>query len=271
MKSHPKVTVAIVALNEARNLAELLPTLAWADETLVVDGGSRDDSAAIAMQHSTRVFVRQFDNFASQRNFALDHARGEWVLMIDADERPTSRLIRELRQAIETEKHAAFRVPIRSNIFGRAMRFSGTQDDRPIRLVRRDAARWHGAVHERCVVRGRVGNLQNALQHRTMPNVEAFLDKMHRYTRLEAEARVARQESPCYADAWAAPPREVFRRLIWKLGVLDGPEGWAFCALSGLSEWVLAREHARRWRAANDIAAPLTNSAPLLIAQGGLA
>jgi glycosyltransferase involved in cell wall biosynthesis len=271
MKSHTRLTVAIVALNEARNLAELLPTLDWADETLVVDGGSRDGSAMIAQRLSARVLVRHFDNFAAQRNFALEHSRGDWVLMVDADERPTPRLIRELRQLIHTEKHAAFHVPIRSNIFGRAMRYSGTQDDRPVRLVRCDAARWHGAVHERCVVQGRVGRLRNALQHRTMPNVEAFLDKMHRYTRLEAEARVARQESPRWTDAWVAPPRELFRRLVWKLGVFDGPEGWAFCALSGLSEWVLAREHARLWRVAKTAETHSMDRIPSLLAQGGLA
>jgi len=82
------------------------------------------------------------------------------------------------------------------------------------------------------------------------PPGRAFLAKMHRYTMLEARGRVAAGRAPRRGDAWIAPAREVFRRLVWKRGFLDGPEGWAFCLLSGLSEWVLADRHRRYWRAA---------------------
>jgi len=271
MTSRPRLTVAIVALDEERNLAELLPQLDWADETLVVDGGSRDRTREVSLRLGARVVFRRFDRFAAQRNFALRIALGEWVLMLDADERPTARLIDEIRQRIASSKKAAYRVPIRSNIFGRAMRYSGTQDDRPIRLVRRDAARWHGAVHEVCRVDGRVGILTNWLRHRTLESPETFLDKMHRYTRLAAAARVARNEPPRCGDLWLAPPREVCRRLFWKLGMLDGPEGWAFCALSGLSEWVLAREHARLWREIHERDATVALPNPALLVRGGAA
>lgn len=271
MTTRPRLTVAIVALDEERNLAELLPQLSWADETLVVDGGSRDRTRDVARRLDASVVARRFDHFAAQRNFALERARGEWVLMVDADERPTSRLIDEIHLRIANGKNSAYRVPIRSQIFGRAMRYSGTQDDRPIRLVRRDAARWHGAVHEVCRVDGRVGVLRNWLEHRTLESAEAFLDKMHRYTRLAAAARVARNERPCCRDKWIAPPREVCRRLFWKLGLLDGPEGWAFCALSGLSEWVLAREHARLWREVHERDATVAIPHSTLLVGGGAA
>lgn len=271
MISQPRLTVAILALNEERNLAELLPQLTWADETLVVDGGSRDRSREVAVQYGARVLWRRFDDFAAQRNHALDAATGEWVLMLDADERPTPRLVSEIAWRIATEKHAAYRTPIRSQIFGRQMRYSGTQDDQPIRLVRRNAARWHGAVHEACRVEGRIGRLRNWLRHCTLPSAEAFLDKMHRYTRLEAAARVARQEPPRRRDAWIAPPREVCRRLFWKLGVLDGPEGWAFCALSGLSAWVGAREHWKQWQQAHPRDVTPRHAFPRLFAEGGAA
>ena len=76
-------------------------------------------------------------------------------------------------------------------------------------------------------------------------NLETFLAKMHRYARLEADCQAAAGRRPNRRDTWIAPPREVFRRLIYRQGVLDGPAGWAFCLLSGLSEWVLAREHRR--------------------------
>jgi hypothetical protein len=150
------------------------------------------------------------------------------------------------------------------------MRFGGTQDDRPIRLFRRGRAEWVGRVHEVLRVDGPVRALRWGMAHRTQPDLETFLTKMHRYTRLEAAERVARGRRP---SRWPAPTlaaREVFRRLIWKRGALDGPEGWAFAALSGVYEWVLAREHARGWHRARTMPsrqhdAPLGKEFGLLI------
>ncbi len=251
MSRRPTISAAIIAMDEGPNLAELLPQLAWTDEIVVVDGGSRDDTADVARRHGCRVAVRQFDNFAGQRNHALRLARGDWVLSIDADERPTPRLIAEIRRRTAECSQSAFRIPIRSSIFGSRIRRSGTQDDCPLRLFRRDSARWTGDVHEVLRVSGRTGRMQHWLTHRTMPDLHAFLTKMHRYTTLEARRRVASGQRPRWHAPWLAPPREVFRRLIWKGGALDGPLGWAFCLLSGLNEWVLARRHRSLWLSAS--------------------
>ncbi|MHC4178831.1 MAG: glycosyltransferase family 2 protein [Planctomycetota bacterium] len=245
MSDRPTITAAVITLDEERNLAELLPTLDWADQIVVVDGGSRDATVEIARRYGCRVDRRRFDTFARQRNHALRLATGDWVFSIDADERPTPRLVAEIRRRILRSRREAFRVSIRSRIFGRRLRLSGTQDDCPVRLFRRHAAHWIGDVHEVLDVAGRVGRLQNWLTHETTPDLETFLAKMHRYARLEAECRAAGGRRPNWRDTWIAPPREVFRRLFYKQGLLDGPAGWAFCLLSGLSEWVLAREHRR--------------------------
>ncbi|MHC4402758.1 MAG: glycosyltransferase family 2 protein [Planctomycetota bacterium] len=249
MSRRPTITAAIIAQNEARSLGDLLPQLSWVDEVVVVDGGSDDATAAVARRHGCRVHRRTFDAFAPQRNFALDLALGDWVFSIDADERPTPRLALEIRERIARARHEGFRVPIRSTIFGRRLRGCGTQDDRPVRLVRRGAARWIGSVHEVLCVSGPVGRLRHALVHHTLPDLDAFLAKMSRYTALAAEARVAAGRRPRRTDAWIAPVREVLRRLIVKAGFLDGPKGWGFCLLSGLSEWVLADRHRRLWLA----------------------
>lgn len=245
MSDRPTITAAIIALDEERNLPGLLASLDWVDQIVVVDGGSRDATVRIARRHGCRVASRRFDTFARQRNYALRLAAGDWVLSIDADERPTPPLAAEIRRRIERSRVAAFRVPIRSRIFGRRLRLSGTQDDCPVRLFRRHAARWTGDVHEVLRVSGRVGRLYHWLKHETTADLETFLAKMHHYARLEAKRRAAAGHRPHWYDAWLAPPREVVRRLIYKRGLLDGPAGWAFCLLSGLSEWVLAREHRR--------------------------
>lgn len=253
------LSVVIIAQNEAANLAELLPRLGWADEVLVVDGGSRDATAQVARAHGVRYLRRPFDHFAAQRNFAWSEAQGTWILSLDADERPGPGLVAEIARLMRRADHAGYRLPIRSTIFGRPFRFAGTQDDRPIRLARRAASAWLGQVHEALVVRGSVGRLTAGLDHVTLPDMATFLAKMHRYTRLTAQARVAAGRPPAASDRWWRPVREVFRRLIWKHGWLDGPRGWLFCGLSGLSEWVLAERHARYWRESRRGARPVAN------------
>ena len=247
MNRIPTITAAIIAQDEASNLTELLPRLDWVDEIVVVDGGSNDATEQVARSFGCRVAVRSFDTFARQRNHALQLATGDWVLSIDADERPTRRLAAEIRRIVTQVRWSGFRVPIRSSIFGRAVRRSGTQDDLPVRLVRRDGARWTGDVHEVLQVSGRVGRLESWLEHRTLSSVEVFMTKMNRYTTLAAEARVSAGRRPRLSDALIAPAREVARRLVWKRGILDGPAGWRFCFLSGFSEWVLAKKHRHLW------------------------
>jgi glycosyltransferase involved in cell wall biosynthesis len=248
MTRRPSITAAIIALNEEQKLPGLLARLDWVDEIVVVDGGSHDATFHIARRHGCHVVRRTLDSFARQRNFASQLASGDWVFSIDADERPTRRLIDEIRGRVARGPQQAFRVPIRSTIFGRPLRRSGTQDDCPVRLFRRQSARWAGDVHEVLKVAGRIGRLDSWLEHETLPDLPAFLAKIERYTTLEARARVAAGRRPAWYAPWLAPPREAFRRLFWKQGLLDGPAGWAFCLLSGLSEWVLAGKHRRLWR-----------------------
>jgi glycosyltransferase involved in cell wall biosynthesis len=249
MTPKPTISVIIIAQNEERNLPGLLRTLGWVDEIVLVDGRSNDRTIKIARSFGARVFERPFDNFAQQQNYALSLPTGDWVLSLDADERPTPAMIAEIHAVVRDPHHDAYRVRVRSSIFGRRFRFSGTQDDRQVRLVRRGAARWMGEVHETLETTGTVGQLRSWLDHDPLPDLPAFLTKMNRYTTLAAEARVAAAREPRRRDAWLAPPREVFRRLVWKQGFWDGPEGWAFCFLSGLSEWVLADKHRTLWSA----------------------
>jgi glycosyltransferase involved in cell wall biosynthesis len=248
MTSSPRLTAAVIALNEEQMLPGLLQSLAWVDEVVLVDGGSRDKTVELASSAGCRVAVHAFDTYSQQRNRALELAQGDWILSIDADERPTPQLVDEIRATIAVPRCEAYRVPIRSRIFGRRLRYSGTQDDRPIRLFRRGQARWTGDVHEVLEVSGRVSRLRGWLEHETLPDLPAFLGKMQRYTSLEAGERLRRGRPPRRRDLWLAPAAEVFRRLIWKKGCFDGPEGWAFCLLSGVSQWVLARKHHQLWR-----------------------
>jgi glycosyltransferase involved in cell wall biosynthesis len=248
----PRISVLILARDEAANLPGCLASVAWADEVVVVvDRASRDQTRAIAERSADIVSVRTFDDFARQRNAALDLATGDWVFAIDADERATPALAEEVRRLTSDPGgvHQGYRVPIRSVILGRPFAFSGTQHDRPLRLFRRGAGRWVGAVHETVALRGSAGLLSGHLQHRTIPDMQTFLRKLNEYTTLEA-IKLEREGGRPRAIDLALRPFWTFLKLyLGKQGFRDGREGFVFCALSGLSVAVRHWKHRERLRA----------------------
>lgn len=240
-----RISALIIARDEAETLPACLDSLRWADEiVVVVDAASRDATEAIARARADRVAVRVFDDFASQRNAALDLATGDWVLAIDADERVVPELAQALR-AIANDPapvHSGYRVPIRSVILGRRFTHSGTQGDRPLRFFRRGAGRWVGLVHETVALRGTTGRLTAWLDHRTIPDLGVFLRKIDRYTTLESRKLHAQGALPRRFDLTVRPLALFLKLYLGKQGFRDGAEGFLFCALSAVSALV------RQWK-----------------------
>lgn len=239
-----RLSAVLIVRDEAHNLPECLASLAWVDEcVVVVDPNSRDATLAVARERADLVVVRRFDDFASQRNAGLDAATGDWVLSIDADERSGPAQAAEIRAQLASASHDGYRVPIHSEILGRPFRFSGTQLDRPIRLFRRDRARWAGAVHE--VVSGldRIGDIEAPLSHRTLPDMTTFLRKLDRYTTLEATQMAERGLPARRADLLVRPLWTFAKLYLGRQGFRDGVEGLLFCALSGVSVAVRSWKH----------------------------
>jgi glycosyltransferase involved in cell wall biosynthesis len=241
-----RISVLVVARNEAHNLAACLAATAWADErVVVVDARSCDGTLAIARRHAEVVAVRTFDNFAGQRNAALALASGDWVLSIDADERATPDLAAEVRRVIvdPTLPYRGYRVPIQSEILGRRFAFSGTQHDRPLRLFRRDSGRWIGRVHETVGLEGQAGLLHHPLGHQTLPNIAVFLNKINEYTTLEAQELACSKRPYRISDLILRPFWTFVKLFVLKQGFRDGVEGFLFCLLSGVSAAVRAWKH----------------------------
>ncbi|WP_435010673.1 glycosyltransferase family 2 protein [Tundrisphaera lichenicola] len=242
----PRISALIVARDEAENLPGCLASLDWADETVVVvDAASVDRTEAVARSLASKVLVRDFDDFAHQRNAGLALASGDWVFAVDADERATPGLAAEIRDAIQAPDSGpvGYRVPIRSIVLGRPFRFSGTQHDLPLRLFRRDRGRWVGTVHETVDLQGAAGQLYAHLTHRTIPDMHTFLRKIDHYTTLEA-LKFHREGRPHRLVDLTLRPVWTFAKLyLGKQGFRDGLEGLAFCALSGLSVAVRHWKH----------------------------
>ena len=247
-----RISVLILAKNEAENLPHCLKTVNWANEVIVVvDRASRDETQSIAQHGADLVAIRTFDDFAGQRNAALALASGDWVFAIDADERATPELAAEIRRVTSDPdpRYTGYRVPIRSIVLGRPFGYSGTQHDRPLRLFRRGSGRWVGTVHETVDIEGRIGRLQGHLQHRTLPDMQTFLRKINEYTTLEAIKFVREKKEFRKVDLYLRPAWTFAKLYLGKQGFRDGVEGFAFCALSGFSVAVRHWKHLEMIRA----------------------
>jgi glycosyltransferase involved in cell wall biosynthesis len=223
-----------------------------------VDGGSHDQTVDIATSYTDRVFVHPFDDYASQRNRALDRSSGEWIFSIDADERVPERLAQEiLRQTSDAPpSDNGFWVPIRSRIFGRRFRYCGTQAEQKMRLFRRAAGRWQGTVHETVKLYGRTRQLRHAIEHDSTPDLDTYLSKLNRYSSIEAARMCASGQKPVWWKPWLKPAGTFARMYFGKLGMLDGPEGFRFCVLSAWETWITYQKFLEHCRARNQYIEP---------------
>lgn len=238
-----EVSVVVIAQDEERDIERALRSAAWADEVVVLDGGSRDKTREIAERHARRVESRAFTNFAEQKNHAISLSTCPWVFSLDADEEISSELAREILTAVRGP-HAAYRVRRVSEIFGRRMKGCGTQSDRPVRLFRRDRARFVQPVHEYLQVDGSVGSLAGELRHVPYQSISDHVTKMNRYTSMEAGRFAAlRLRSGSWRRS-VEPAAMWLRRYIVQAGFWDGTAGFVY---SGLSAYYSFLKHAKRW------------------------
>jgi glycosyltransferase involved in cell wall biosynthesis len=180
--SAPTVSAVVLTTDVERQLAACLRCLSWADEVMILDGGSRDRTIAIAEAAGARVERRPWDDFAHQRQAALDRARGDWVLFVDDDERVSAGLAAEVRAATASEAAAGYWIPRRNYIWGRWVRGGGWYPDTQLRLLRRDRSSYDlgGLVHEVARVDGQLATLRCALVHYNYETVGQFLKKQRR-------------------------------------------------------------------------------------------
>ncbi len=230
------LAAVVLTRNEERHIGACLDSLAWADERLVFDDLSTDRTVEIARQRGARVVQRPLDNFAAQRNAALQAVEAGWVLFVDADERVTPALAQEVRQVLGydgEQARAGWWIPRHNYMIGHRMRGGGWYPDYQLRLLRRERARYDPAhpVHEIVLLDGEAGYLQNALVHYNYDSVAQFLAKMRHYTRLEAHLlhqRGVRVRPWTYVTM---PLREFWRRFVTLGGYRDHLYGLLFCGL----------------------------------------
>jgi glycosyltransferase involved in cell wall biosynthesis len=228
----PRLSVVLITKNEARHVGACLASVAFADEWIVVDSGSRDGTAAIAEAAGARVIsTEDWPGFGPQKNRALAAASGDWVLSIDADERVTPELAQQIRDAVAAPRADGYTLARLSSFCGRWMRHGDWYPDPVLRLFRRGKARFSDdLVHERVICEGAVAHLDAHLLHESIPTLESCLHKLDRYSseralQLHRAGRRGGLGKAIGHGLWA-----FLRSYLFKRGFLDGRMGFVVAA-----------------------------------------
>jgi Glycosyl transferase family 2 len=242
----PKLSVTVITRDEAANLAAALDSVTWADEIVVVDSESTDATVAIARRYTDRIVVRPWPGYVAQKNHATSVAAHDWILSIDADERVSPELARDIRALMAQEPTAAgYRLPRVTFHLGRWIRTTDWYPDYQLRLYDRRRGRWTGnRVHESVQVDGPVVDLASELQHLAYRDLSHHVQTMDRYSTLAAAEMRERGRTTGWADLALHPPAAFLRNYVLRGGFRDGVPG---LIISLLNAAYVAVKFAKLW------------------------
>ena len=233
-----RLSVVLITLNEAANVRACLESVAFADECVVLDGGSTDGTQEIARACGARVVEQGgWQGFGPQKNRALALATGDWILSLDADERVSSALATEIRAAVLRNESVAYEMARQTQFCGKWIRHCGWTPDRVLRLFRKGEARFtDDRVHERLVASEQqpfaaTGRLAGPLLHYSYPTPAHYWRKLQAYSLAWAEQRQGQGQTTTMARAAASGLAAFVRSYFFRLGFLDGAMGFAVCTM----------------------------------------
>ena len=211
-----KIAVIILTFNEEKNIADAIRSAAFADEVLLIDSGSTDETLAIARALGARVVQHPMKGFADQRNFALRETAADWGFYLDADGRLTPAAGEAIRRLAEARERVAYEICRHNIVFGQPMHYGAHRPDWSLRLFPRDAVTWEGVVHERAVVSVSIRRMPGEILHYTYDTWSTYLTKFNRYTTLAAPRQCN--------DAAPSSPLYLFQDVCPEIGIF----GWLF-------------------------------------------
>lgn len=233
MKRKNNISCVILTYNEAHRLRDCLRSAVWADEIVVIDGHSSDETAAIAKEFTKKVVLsdrlgpQNPGGFSAQRNFGLEQASGEWVFFLDADERFTPELAEEIQELCINgidKKTVALRVRRREHFFGVHSPYTHSEGWQT-RLVRKGFAIWDGRlVHEGLILQGDVESLKGYLLHFSKDSIADYVATQNRYTSLEAEQAV-HDGKPLPRSPWKEMVKTFLNIYIYRGSYREGAFG----------------------------------------------
>lgn len=227
-----KLTAIIPTLNEENNIGEAIDSISFADEVIIIDSFSSDNTVSIAERKGATIIKRKFDNFSAQKNFAIDKAQNDWIFILDADERVSDELQLEIKQFLKNiPKHTAYKIHRRNFFMGKEIRFSGWQNDKVTRLFNKNSCLYVKPVHEEIRTDGTVGMLKGKLNHFTCISFDDYKNKLKLYSRLQAEYLFKKDKKVNLFHLIVKPGFRFFRHYFLKQGFRDGKAGFTIACL----------------------------------------
>lgn len=242
-----KISAIIPTGNEEHNIIRAIKSVDFADEIIVVDSFSDDSTIELAKPLATKILQRQYQNSASQKNWAIPQAKHEWILLLDADERITPALAQEIKDILSVEPtESGFWIYRQNHFMGKKVRFSGWQDDKVIRLFKRDECRYEEKkVHAEIISKGKLGYLKNKMYHYTFNNMQDYLYKIRRYAEWQSKDYDHKTGMLTPYHFVIKPIARFTKHYLLQLGILDGITG---LAIASIQAYAVFLRYAKLWQ-----------------------
>ncbi len=222
-----KLTGVVLTKNEENNIKDCISSLGFCDEVIVVDDFSEDKTTHIAEGLGSLVYQRKLQNdFAVQRNFGLNKARGEWVLFVDADERISNELAQEILENIKDTSVHGYYLKRLDYFKGKALKYGETGTVRLLRLARSKSGTWKRSVHETWEIEGIIGNLENPILHFPHPTIGDFIADVDNYSSIHAKENYKEDKRSSIIKILLFPFAKFTNNWLLKLGFMDGVHGF---------------------------------------------
>ena len=223
-----KITAIIPTLNEEIHINEAIKSVSFADEIIVIDSFSTDKTVEIAEKLNVRIIKRKFDDFSTQKNFAIEKASNEWIYILDADERVTPGVREEILNAIKDPKdNVGFYVRRTFFFIGEKINYSGWQRDKVVRLFLKEFCKYDGKpVHEVIKATGKLGYFKNKIEHYPYRNFDHYITKLNHYSWLQAKELNKKGKKVNLYHLLIKPPARFIIHYFIRLGFLDGFAGF---------------------------------------------
>lgn len=230
------ISAVMITYNSERILSEVLSSLSWCDEIVVVDSGSTDRTLSIANRFGCRIIHRDFDGFGMQKGFAVRQAKNDWVFVVDADEVVTPDLRDEICARVGHEPTiVGYKVPISLIFLNRLMRYGGEYKMPHLRLFNRQYGTYNvNRVHEDVLIVGNLGKLHHHSLHYSYGSLHEYFDKFNRYTTAGARDLQSRNKQTGIAKIVFRMPFSFIREYFLKLNVLNGYPGFLWSLFSSI-------------------------------------
>ncbi len=242
-----KLTAIIPTGNEIHNIEEVIASVSFADEILVVDSYSTDGTFEKALTLGTKVLQRKYEYSAAHKNWAIPQAKYEWILLIDADERVTPELKAEIIETLKNPNpnYVAYWIGRVNHFMGKRVNYSGWRKDKVIRLFKRDYCKYGDKkVHEEIIADGNIGKLNSKFYHNTYVSLDNYIEKMNRYATLQAQDYDKKTGRLTIYHYMIKPVWAFFKHYIIQSGFRDGFVG---LTIGYLQAYVVFMRYAKLW------------------------